>query len=115
MTLYSVSDPLPFPTHTTHHQSVFRIKHTPCRTQCETCSVVAKSDSNTKPTPIWLRRSEVVYTGVLNVFWECVKQDSKQNCYNNILQLISCSLTGCFISKAANQPFVWVNTVRIHN
>jgi len=32
------------------------------------CSVVAKSASNTSPTPIAFLLCEVTYTGVLNVF-----------------------------------------------
>lgn len=50
------------------YQSVFNIKETPCKIQCETCSDVARFASNTRPTPIALRRLDVVYTGVFRVF-----------------------------------------------
>lgn len=49
-------------------QSVFNIKQTPCNTQCDMCSLVARFASNTKPTPIAFLRFDVVYTGVLKVF-----------------------------------------------
>lgn len=50
-------------------QSVLRHKHTPCWTQWEMWMVVNRSASKTNPTPIAFLRMEVVYTGVLNVFW----------------------------------------------
>ena len=49
-------------------QSVLRVRQTPWSTQWEMCSNVARSASNTSPTPMALRRSEVVYTGVRKVF-----------------------------------------------
>ena len=50
-------------------QSVFNNKQTPCNTQCDMCSSVVRSASNTRPTPIALRRVDVVYTGVQYVFY----------------------------------------------
>lgn len=43
-----------------HHRSSFNVRQTPWRTQRLTCSVVPKSASNTSPTPIALRRFDVV-------------------------------------------------------
>ena len=45
----------------------------PCSVQRELCSVVWRSASNTRPTPMALRRSDVTYTGVRNVFWKGMK------------------------------------------
>lgn len=45
------------------------MRHTPCKTQWLRCSVVARSASNTRPTPMAFLLSEVTYTGVLKVFW----------------------------------------------
>lgn len=53
-------------------QSVFRMRQTPCNTQWLMCSVVARSASNTRPTPIAFLLWDVTYTGVRNVFWNYI-------------------------------------------
>lgn len=73
-------------------QSVFNTRQTPWSIQCEICSGVAKSASNTKPTPRAFRRLDVVYTGVLNVFCNGYKNNSftMQKFYKNKLWKRNC-------------------------